>query len=107
MIHIDGNRYELIYEYRNGWNLEAFRERYSGEVLQKYDYIVGDWGYGQLRLRGFYSDQRRKVPIEMKIGFLDEYIQEYCNFGCPYFILEKEVQRKPMEGKEKRPSYSQ
>ena len=27
-------------------------ERFS-EVLARYDYIVGDWGYEQLRLRGF------------------------------------------------------
>ena len=31
---------------------ERLGERFS-EVLARYDYIVGDWGYEQLRLRGF------------------------------------------------------
>lgn len=88
VIHIDGTRYELIQDHKNGWTMEPFRERHS-EILTKYDYIVGDWGYGQLRLKGFYEDHRRKVPYESKIGFLDEYIQEYCNFGCAFFVLQK------------------
>ncbi len=33
--------------------LNSLGERFS-EVLARYDYIVGDWGYEQLRLRGFF-----------------------------------------------------
>ncbi len=88
MIHIQGMAFELVEDFRNGWNLEAFRDRYN-EILNKYDYIVGDWGYGQLRLKGFYENNKNKVPFESKIASLDEYIQEYCNFGCPYFVLKK------------------
>nr|MBO2470622.1 DUF1027 domain-containing protein [Bacillota bacterium] len=47
MIVVNGNQYELVKEFRNGWNPEAFQSRYS-EILDKYDYIVGDWGFGQL-----------------------------------------------------------
>ncbi|MBR8658807.1 DUF1027 domain-containing protein [Brevibacillus sp. NL20B1] len=75
-------------ENRDGWNPEAFKERYS-DILDKYDYIVGDWGYGQLRLRGFYDNSNRKVPFEQRIAALDEYLHEFCNFGCPYFVLKK------------------
>lgn len=53
MIHISGKTYEVIVDHKNGWRFEAFRDRYS-EVLERYDYIVGDWGYNQLRLRGFF-----------------------------------------------------
>lgn len=88
MIRTQAGTYEVIEENRDGWNPEAFRERYS-DILDKYDYIVGDWGYGQLRLRGFYSDANRKVPFEQRISALDEYLQEFCNFGCPYFVLQK------------------
>lgn len=48
-----GNRqYKLVMDYREGFNPEKLGERYS-EVLARYDYIVGDWGYEQLRLKGF------------------------------------------------------
>jgi uncharacterized protein YutD len=90
MIHIDGCFYEVIQNVREGWNMEAFKERYS-EVLNKYDYIVGDWGYSQLRLRGFYDDHNKKAKpaFDAKISTLDEYIHEYCNFGCSYFVIKK------------------
>ncbi|RNB85476.1 DUF1027 domain-containing protein [Brevibacillus fluminis] len=88
LIRTQAGIYELIEENRNGWNPEAFKERYS-DVLDKYDFIVGDWGYGQLRMRGFYENTNRKVPFEQKIATLDEYLQEFCNFGCPYFVLRR------------------
>lgn len=88
LIRTQAGTYEVIEENRDGWNPEAFKERYS-DILDKYDYIVGDWGYGQLRLRGFYSDANRKVPFEQRISALDEYLHEFCNFGCPYFVLQK------------------
>lgn len=88
LIRTQAGTYEVMEENRDGWNPEAFKERYS-DILDKYDYIVGDWGYGQLRLRGFYTDLNRKVPFEQRIAALDEYLHEFCNFGCPYFVLRK------------------
>lgn len=88
LIHIAGNTYELIFENRNGWNVEAFRNRYS-EVLERYDYIVGDWGYNQLRLKGFFRDGHQKATKDSTYSYMTDYINEYCNFGCAYFILEK------------------
>lgn len=88
LIRTQAGTYEIMEQNRDGWNLEAFKERYS-DILDKYDYIVGDWGYGQLRLRGFYADSNRKVPFEQRIAALDEYLHEFCNFGCPYFVLKK------------------
>ncbi|MEJ8545892.1 YutD family protein [Brevibacillus borstelensis] len=88
MIRTQAGTYEVMEDNRDGWNSEAFKERYS-DILDKYDYIVGDWGYGQLRLRGFYESTNRKVPFEQRISALDEYLHEFCNFGCPYFVLRK------------------
>ncbi|MDN4621027.1 YutD family protein [Paenibacillus sp. PsM32] len=88
MIQIGGKTYEIIKEHRDGWNAEIFRERYS-EVLDRYDYILGDWGYNQLRLKGFYRDGHPKAGKDTSLSSLTEYINEYCNFGCAYFVLQK------------------
>ena len=88
MVVINNKKYELVDEFRDGFNEEALRERFS-DILSKYDFIVGDWGYGQLRLKGFFSDYHPKAPFDSKIGALREYLYEYCNFGCPYFVLKK------------------
>jgi uncharacterized protein YutD len=83
-----GNAYSLFHEHKSGWNPEAFRERFS-EVLERFDYIVGDWGYNQLRLRGFYRDGHPRATKESTISSIVDYINEYCNFGCAYFVLLK------------------
>ncbi|WP_145137173.1 YutD family protein [Paenibacillus sp. Y412MC10] len=88
MILIGGKNYEVLKDHKDGWNLEAFRERYS-EVLDRYDYIVGDWGYSQLRLKGFYRDKHPKATKDTAISGMMDYINEYCNFGCAYFVLQK------------------
>ncbi|MEK4046946.1 YutD-like domain-containing protein [Paenibacillus sp. FSL H8-0048] len=96
MIVIGGKGYELMLDHKDGWNPEAFRGRYS-EVLDRYDYIVGDWGYSQLRLKGFYRDNHPKVNRDTAISGMVDYINEYCNFGCAYFVLHK-LKESPQEG---------
>jgi uncharacterized protein YutD len=88
LIEVNNIAYEVVKDYRNGFNEEAFRARYS-DILTRYDYIVGDWGYGQLRLKGFFEDQNPKAAFDTKISTLTEYLYEYCNFGCAYFVVKK------------------
>ncbi|KAA9300939.1 MULTISPECIES: YutD family protein [Aerococcus] len=68
-------------------DLDALADRYM-PILDSYDYIVGDWAYEQLRLKGFYKDDVPHVPLERKISHLTDYLLEYCNFACEYFVLE-------------------
>lgn len=87
-IRVQGISFEVVEDVRNAWEEEAYTARYS-DVLNKYDYIVGDWGYSQLRLRGFFEDTNRKATYDSKISTLPEYLYEYCNFGCRYFVLRR------------------
>ena len=93
--------YELSIDYREGFDAEALAERYTS-ILSKYDYIVGDWGYEQLRLKGFYRNNNSKVSQDKKISFLEDYLYEYCNFGCAYFVIEKTRAEKEKITKTKR-----
>ena len=88
MIVVEGYAYEIIKDVKEGFKEENFTARFS-EVLLKYDYVVGDWGYGQLRLKGFFDDKNQKSTFDTKISTLQDYLYEYCNFGCAYFIAKK------------------
>lgn len=88
-IQIKDSLYTVVVDYREGFDLYAFENRYQ-EYFEKFDFIVGDWGYDQLRLKGFYQLQKRKVAKDQVIDFLEDYIKEYCNFGCKYFVLAKD-----------------
>ena len=96
MIKIGQQYFEIIEEYRSCFDEELFASRYS-DILDKYDFIVGDFGYDQLRLKGFYKDTNKKAEISKRFSSIQDYILEYCNFGCPYFVLRhlynKEVQQ--------------
>ena len=93
--------YELSINHREGFDAEALAGRYTS-ILNKYDYIVGDWGYEQLRLKGFYRNNNSKVSQDKKISFLEDYLYEYCNFGCAYFVIEKTRAEKEKITKTKR-----
>ena len=52
MIKLDDISYELIENYKDGLDLDALKEKYT-DYFYDYDYILGDWSYGKLRLKGF------------------------------------------------------
>lgn len=99
LVSINNYEYEIVTDYRDGFNEEALVARFS-DVLSKYDYILGDWGYGQLRLKGFFEDRNPKATYETKISTLQDYIYEYCNFGCAYFVLQKVGKVKPQSAEQ-------
>ncbi|HFU4216812.1 TPA: YutD family protein [Streptococcus suis] len=76
---------DLLEDYKEAFDQTIFGQRFSPLML-KFDFIVGDWGNEQLRLKGFYKDDKN-VKSDLKISRLDDYLTEYCNFGCAYFVL--------------------
>lgn len=91
---IDGHPYVLVKNYRDGFRTDKLKERFS-QILTKYDYIVGDWGYDQLRLRGFYESGSKNGTPSQNIDRLMDYLYENCNFGCAYFVLHNLDVQKP------------
>jgi len=81
-------KYQLIENHKDAFDSEMMENRFT-EYLLKYDYIVGDIAYEKLRLRGFYKNHRKNVPLDMKISHLEDYLIEYCSFGCQYFVFEQ------------------
>ncbi|WP_086313546.1 hypothetical protein A5821_001057 [Enterococcus sp. 7F3_DIV0205] len=87
-VTIGTREYLLVKNHREAFDAERLGERFS-DVLSRYDYIVGDWGYDQLRLKGFFNESNRKAAPEQRIDTLEDYLYEYCNFGCAYFVIER------------------
>lgn len=88
LLTINSRRYSLVLNYKDGLRKDALADRYE-QILDKFDYVVGDWGFEKLRLKGFYKDDRKQAAPDQKIGHLEDYLYEYCNFGCAYFVLER------------------
>ncbi len=50
LITINSRRYQVAVNHKDAVDTTRIGERYD-EILGKYDFIVGDWGYEQLRLK--------------------------------------------------------
>lgn len=88
VIKINENTYEVIKNYREGFDEEAVIERVT-EYFNDFDYIFGDWAYGKLRLKGFYKKDNKRVSNINNINDLEKYIKDNCAYDCKYFLLEK------------------
>lgn len=88
IIEIESKKYKLIKEYKDGFNLDALLSKWT-DYFDDYDYILGDFAYDKLRLKGFCNENNPKFNNINDIKNIDKYIKENCAYECRYFILEK------------------
>ncbi len=88
IIETENNSYKLIKDYRDAFDEEAFKEKYT-DYFKDYDYIVGDIAYSKLRLKGFNNKNNKNYNNINDYKHVEKYIEEKCAYGCRYFILEK------------------
>lgn len=91
-IMLNNLKYELITNVRDGYDKEEVQGK-ATDYFIPFDYIVGDWAYGKLRLKGFYDKKNKNCKEINNIENLDKYIKENCAFNCRYFVLKKYVQK--------------
>jgi len=87
-IEINGKKYEVIEDYREAIDLEVLQEKLT-DYFDDYDYVVGDWAYGKLRLKGFYDSKNKKCKKINDIAGVKDYIENSCAFGCKWFEIKK------------------
>lgn len=80
--------YKLIKNNKDCFNLEEVEEKIT-DYFKDYDYIVGDYAYSKLRLKGFTKKFNKLNRDINDFENVDKYIKENCAYGCKYFILEK------------------
>ena len=81
-------KYQLLENYKDGYESEAVEYLFT-EYFLDYDYIIGDWSYGKLRLKGFCDKQNSKYNEKNDIDKKELYLKQYCSYPCRYFILKK------------------
>ena len=87
-IMLENQQWELIEEYKEGYDEEAIKERYT-DYFEPYDYIIGDWSYVKLRLKVFCKKINKICNKNNDIKFKDDYIKDLCSYDCRYFVLAK------------------
>ena len=89
-VTINNIEYEIIEDYKNGYDKEAVEEKLT-EYFEPFDYIVGDWAYGKLRLKGF-CEKTNSIYRELNdIDAKDTYLKNECAYECKYFVMKKLV----------------
>ena len=87
-ITINEVEYEIVNDVKEAIDKEVLAEKIT-EYFDDYDYVVGDWAYGKLRLKGFYDSKNKKVKSINNYKFLNKYLKNNCAVDCKYFVLEK------------------
>ena len=85
---INKHEYTLKEDYKNGFDLDAVTAKFT-DYFDNYDYVIGDWSYGKLRLKGFCNKDNKIYKKYNDISIKDKYIKENCAYDCRYFVLER------------------
>ena len=91
-VKINNIEYELVKNYKDGFDESAVSELIT-DYYDSYNYILGDWAYGKLRLKGFCDKKNKLFKKINDYELVKEYIKENCAYDCRYFILEKHTSK--------------
>lgn len=87
-IILNDNKYEVIVNYKDALNIEELENAFT-DFFDIYDYVIGDYAYSKLRLKGFCKKSNKKINKINDYANKDSYLNEHCAYECKYFIIEK------------------
>lgn len=87
-IEVNGYVYEIVENVREAVDEEIIKEKLT-DYFVPFDYVVGDWAYSKLRLKGFNDKKNKNFKEINDYAKVHEYIENDCAYGCRYFILKK------------------
>lgn len=85
-ILINNKKYEIIKNEKDAIDNDILKEAIT-DYFDSFDYIVGDWAYSKLRLKGFNDKGNKNFKPLNDYRNVDKYIKDCCAYGCRYFIL--------------------
>jgi len=69
--------FEIIKDDNKSFVIADFDKRFV-DYLKKYEFLVGDYSQGILRLKGFQKKDAKFIP---------DYVNEYCALDHQYYVL--------------------
>lgn len=87
-IKINEKEFEIIEDYREALDKNELESKLT-EYFDDYDYILGDWAYGKLRLKGFCTNENKLFKDINDYSKIEKYIKDNCAYNCRYFILKR------------------
>lgn len=87
-IVINDIEYEIIRNDKDCINKEELEEKIT-DYFDEYDYIMGDFSYDKVRLKGYYNSDNKMAKKINDIKYLYDYIENYCSYGARIFLLKK------------------
>ena len=90
---IDDKKYEVIKNYRDCLDVKDLEGKIT-DYYDSYDYILGDYAYGKVRLKGFNDKNNKNFKPINDYRKVDEYIKNCCAYECRYFIIKKIIEKK-------------
>lgn len=90
---IDNKEYEVIKNYKDAIDVNDLEGKIT-DYYDSFDYILGDYAYGKVRLKGFNDKGNKNFKPINDYAKSDKYINDYCAYGCKYFIIKKVIEKK-------------
>lgn len=87
-IVINDEKYKVIKNEKDAIDISEISSCLT-DYFDSFDYIFGDYAYGKLRLKGFNNKDNKNFKPINDYSKIDDYISNYCAYGCRHFIIEK------------------
>ena len=87
-IILENIEYELILDNGDCFNESEMHDKYT-DYFYDFDYILGDYAYNKLRLKGFCEKDNNRYNKINDYNTKDEYLKKLCAYKCKYFVLKK------------------
>lgn len=85
---VNNIKYEVIKNERDALELNELTAKFT-DYFEDFDYVLGDYAYGKLRLKGFNNKTNKNFKSYNDIATLDTYLAQNCAYGCRYFVISK------------------
>ena len=87
-IVLEDNEYELIENNGDCFDDVEIKEKYT-DYFNEFDYILGDYAYNKLRLKGFCEKNNKRFNKINDYATKNNYLETLCAYKCKYFVLKK------------------
>ncbi len=88
IVETEKYKYELIENKDDCFDKEEFLSKYT-DYFYDYDYLLGDYAYGKLRIKGFCVKGNNRFNKINDFQNKAYYLEKECAYNCKYFLLKK------------------